>query len=245
MKPLPSTVQLALVFLAACGGGCNSGKTSMSERLFGPPPKKLVAMAFDVEDPDKRREGIVRLSSKDWGLREPHLKGYATILRTDMDATVRSAAVRALGRAGDVKYIDGVLRALSDESDMVRCDAALALAGIRDPSAEGPLTHRALTDSSTDVRSACARTLRHYRSRRVVQTLVKCLDDANLAVRFNAHASLVKLTGVDMGLDSRAWEIQADQPLPPASGAKARPWWDLLGRTRAKPTTAPSAPRAP
>ncbi len=245
MKNLPPTIQLAMVFLAACGGGCNSGKGPMMERLFGPPPKKLVAMAFDTEDPDKRREGIVRLSSKAWGLREPHLKGYATILRTDKDATVRSAAVRALGRAGDVKYIDGVLRALSDESDMVRCDAALALAGIRDPSAEGPLISRALTDPFADVRRACARTLGHYRSRRVVQTLVKCLDDANLTVRFNAHASLVKLTGIDMGMDSRAWEIQAEQPLPPASGAKARPWWDFLGRRRPKPTTAPSTQPAP
>ena len=151
----------------------------------------------------------------------------------------------ALGKAGDVKYLDDVVRALSDQSATVRWDAALALAGVRGPSAEKPLIHGALNDSSADVRSACAQTLRHYRSRRVVRTLVKCLDDASLAVRFNAHASLVKLTGIDMGMDSRAWEFQAEQPLPPASGAKARPWWDLLGRTRAKPTTAPSTPLSP
>lgn len=240
MKPPPPTVQLALAFLAACAGGCKSGNPFTLERLFGPPPAKLVAMAFDVQDPDKRREGIVALSSKSWGLREPHLKDYATILRADKDATVRSAAVRALGKAGDVKYLDHVVRALSDQSATVRWDAALALAGVRGPSAEKPLIDGALNDSSADVRSACAQTLRHYRSGRVVRTLVRCLDDASLAVRFNARASLVKLTGIDMGPDSRAWEIQAEQPLLPAPDAKARPWWDLLGLTRPKPTLPPA-----
>ena len=239
MRPAARIGQLATAVLLVCVSGCGKGKPLTLKRPFGPSRDELVAMAFDTEDPDKRRKGIVALSSRRWGLREPHLKGYATILRTDRDQTVRSAAVRALGQAGDANHLDDVVQALSDESAMVRWDTALALAGVRGPAAEKPLRNHALTDSSADVRAACAQTLRHYRSRRVVRTLVSCLDDANVAVRHNARKSLVKLTGIDMGADSRAWSIQADQPLLPAA-PKPRPWWDLLGRTRPKPSLPPA-----
>ncbi len=246
MRPLAGTLLVALVFLAACGGGCNNGKPFTMERLFGPPPAKMIAMAFDVEDPDKRREGILALSKRKWGLREPHLKGYARILRSDHDATVRCAAVRALGKAGNVKYLDEVIQTLDDDSAAVRWDAALALADVRGPSAEEPLIQCALNDLSPDVRSACAQTLSHYQSREVIQTLVKCMDDQSIPVQFSAHASLVEIVGIDMGMESRDWRAVVEQPLFLTPRERAKPWWDLMGVTRPKskppPATTQPAP---
>ena len=240
MRRLAGTVQVALAFVAACGGGCKNGNSFTWKRPFGPSPDELVAMAFDTKDPDKRRQGIVALSKKKWGLREPHLKGYARILRNDHDATVRSAAVRALGKAGDVRYLDEVIRTLDDESATVRWDAALALAGVRGPSAEEPLIRGALKDSSADVRAACAQTLRHYRSREVVQTLVRCLDDKSVTVQFSAHASLVKLVGIDMGMRSRDWRAVAEHPMFLTPSERTKPWWDLMRVTRPKPKPPPA-----
>ena len=246
MRPGIATIKLAAAAVAICAAGCSGGKRLTWERIFGPPPAKQVAMAFDVNDPDTRREGIVALSKTRRGLREPHLRGYATILGQDPEASVRGAAVRALGRAGDQKYLGHVVRALSDKSETVRWDAALALAELRGPSAEKPLRTHALDDPAADVRGACAQTLRHYYSGEVMRTLVMCLDDKSLAVRHYAHESLVKLAGIDMGTEAGAWRSVLHHPLVGPPRGQSRPWWDLFNRTRRgrkvpaeAPTTAP------
>ena len=82
-----------VALLAAGGllGGCGSGGASSLRP--GPTPQEQLAMAFDPDDADNRREGVLMLSSYEWGLAEPYLKGYAMLLATDDDATVRSAAL--------------------------------------------------------------------------------------------------------------------------------------------------------
>jgi len=182
-----------------------------------------VAMAFDPNDPDRRREGIIGLSQHDYGLKEPYLEGYATLLRSDRDPLVRAAAVRALGKAQDPNYLPAVTAALSDPSVTVRQDAAAALGSLTGPAATGPLCRAALEDEDKLVRAHCAQALRHYRQQPVYDTLVKCLSDPAFAVRYEAHESLVALGGTDLGYDPRAWS-RAGLPAKQAKG-EARPWW--------------------
>ncbi len=205
--------RLTLVMMLA--GGCVSvavgcpnsdrPKPQTETGLFGPSAEEMVAMAFDADDSDRRREGIVLLSARDWGLREPYLKGYGALLATDTDPRVRSAAVRALGQAKDDGYLPDVIKALDDSDTQVRRDAAAALDRLTGADAIEPLRRRATEDTSPEVRAACAVSLRHYPRLEVVQTLIKLLDDRSLGVRYRARRSLTRIVGRDYGYDPAEW----------------------------------------
>ena len=188
---------------------------------------QMVAMAFDPDDPDRRREGVRLLTKRDWGRQEPYLKGYATLLNTDTDPSVRSAAVRALGRAGYKKYMPDVINALDDEAVSVRWDAAVALDDLVGEAAIEPLAEHALDDESADVRAACAVALRHYHKLRAIRALRQCLADEDFGVRYQARRSLVVLMGRDLGPEPQDWsEARLDGKASQPAGKAKRPWWD-------------------
>jgi len=203
------------------------------KKLMPTPPKELVAMAYDPDDADRRRMGIEGLSQHDWGLKEPYLQWYALQLREDEDASVRGVAARALGKAGDVTYLPDLAAALEkDPVAAVRWDAAVALEQVIGPEALRPLQAAALTDSSQDVRAAAIRTLRNYPRQEVMQTLIGCLNDPAFGVRYQAHESLVAMSGRDLGYDAAAWAAETGIELQAAPyGARKRPWWDWMGVT--------------
>jgi HEAT repeat protein len=221
---------IPIVVLVAVATGCSpdgAGRGGLTRKLFGPSPKQLVVQMFESEDPDLRRNAIERLSKKKWGRRGAYPKAYA-IMTTDSAATVRSAAVRALGRVGDAKYAKEVIAALSDRESSVRWDAAVTLDSIFAPEAVGPLSLRANSDESPDVRIASARALRHYRQPDVLETLLRCLDDPKLAVRCRAAESLTELTGESAGTDAHAWRRILNgktDPFATTSPAKNKAWW--------------------
>jgi len=265
---LVATSAGVLAVLAATAG-CNSHKGGgLGANLRGTTPQQRVAMMFDVDDPDKRREGIAELSDEDWGLAEPYLKGYATLLEIDDNSAVRSAAARALGKAGQYHrkalskrkagpaaqqaydrfvqdYVPALAAALSDEVASVRWDAAVALdrslrRGAGSPAGE-PLRKHAVNDGSTDVRIACATALRHCDDPKTLATLVECLDDKAFGVRYHAHASLVALTGQDLGYEPRRWHkhlggAMPDSPSGQTPPAPRRRWWDWFGVKHRKDT---------
>jgi len=224
-----------LTLLSACSsGGEDLTFQGMVRKMTGPSAKELVAWAFDPNDPDKRREGVIGLSSRDWGLEEPYLKGYAALLKTDEDPLVRAAAARALGRAGEAKYAPAVTRGLLDRDAAVRQDAATALDRVYDANSAMYLRDRAVSDTDQDVRAKCCRALRHHRDAAAVRALADCLDDKEFAVRYQAHRSLVEIVGRDLGYEPYDWaDAASGQALPPKPAAPPdRPWWDWMGVTR-------------
>ncbi len=240
-KPYIFLVLVAAAVLSGCSG---KNTPPFLKDLLGPTAKEAVQMAFDPDDADRRREGVTLLSRKSYGLREPYLKGYATLARTDSDARVRSAAVRALGKAGDPKYLPDILNALEDESDEVRWDAAVALGTVTGPQAVAPLRRHATNDTFKDVRIACARALRRYPRQDVLISLRDCLADSDFSVRYEAHQSLVILTGTDRGYDPADWR-GITTLAPRRESARERPWWDWAGVSNSggpqtkQPTSAP------
>jgi hypothetical protein len=245
-----STKRLILsgcIVLAALAVGCGGGGdpaagwtlNNLVRKLLGPSPSQYVDMVLDQNDPDRRREGIIGLSKHDWGLTDKYLRGYAAILKTDRDPLVRAAAARALGKAKDPNYTGDVAAALFDESDAVRHDAAVALDGVVGEAAVEPLRKVAVSDTDQDVRTSCARALRHYWREDVVRTLVVCLSDKAFGVRHEAHASLVAVTGMDRGYEPENWADLALKALPPKPPQKAS-WWDRLWRRGGKPPPAPA-----
>ncbi len=226
-------ISMGLLVSGITGCSLQDGMTDINElftSMAGPSGSQLVDMAFDPDDPDMRRQGVVALSEKDWAQNKPSImKGIATILETDPEESVRCVAARALGKAGDPNYVAPLAAALRDVSPTVRWDAATALDNVIDESAEAPLRDRAVNDDSEDVRIACATALRHYRSRETLRTLVMCMENENLAVRRMAHLSLVEIFAQDMGPGSQDWHGVIDQEIPPKIIAKQkRPWWKFF-----------------
>ena len=238
---------LVLLVLPGCKG---KGKSftlqgAMSKMFSSAKPSEMVAMAFDSEDPDKRREGITLLSDRKWGREEPYLKGYSVILRSDPDPRVRSAAVRALGRSSATDYLQDVIKALDDEAGPVRWDAAASLDSlipqcgekqgdeISPDGAIGPLSRCALGDPSADVRGSCAAALKHFRNPEVLRTLKGCLRDSNLAVRYRARESLIAILGRDLGADPQDWPDDPDSVRADTDSGENREgsiWRRLFGR---------------
>ena len=204
-----STILLATVTaLAGCSGGADKLRalTWARDRLFTTRSQRA-AKAFDLEDADRRREGIADLSSRKWGLQVPYLKAYSLLAQDPDDPTVRCAAINALGRAGDAKYLPVLVDALSDPVPMVRMDAAEALETVRGEEAVEPLGHHASwrNEPDPDVRVRCVRTLRHYRRRDVLDVLVACLWDKDFGVRHAARGALREMTGQDGDYDAGRW----------------------------------------
>ncbi|MFW6066561.1 MAG: HEAT repeat domain-containing protein, partial [Planctomycetota bacterium] len=212
---------------AALGGCANTDRSAsnLKNRMFGPSASELVAMAFDADDSDRRREGVTLLSARDWGLEEPYLKGYATLLASDTDPRVRSAAVRALGKADDKTYLPDVVKALDDPDQQVRRDAAASLCTLTGEEAVAPLCRHAEEDSSADVRAACAAALRHYPRPEVARTLINALDDSAFSVRYRAKRSLVEMTGRDLGYDADAWRQVGVEDLLAGADERDQRWW--------------------
>ncbi len=238
-------VASVLCLVALASAGCKDDRLSWSaltQGVFGPSRNEIVAMMFQSEDPDRRREGVILLSQKEYGLREPCLKGYALLLE-DEDASVRSAAVRVLGKAGDAKYLPNIVAALEDESEIVRWDAATALDRVHGEAAVIPLQKHALGDPYMDVRICCARALRAYRRDQVVNTLVQCLSDRQFSVCHEAHRTLVMLTGRDMGYEPEDWAgVTCLYPSSRPAARDKKPWWDWMGVAKEKPKP-PGSPK--
>ena len=114
----------------------------------------------------------------------------------DADATVRAAAVRALGLAGSyaLPVVSPALQqALEDTDAEVRRMAANALAWCRDTSSCGALRKR-LSDPAGTVRAAALRALARLDSRGEVLAVLPLLGDRDIAVRVEA-IRLLRLRG--------------------------------------------------
>jgi hypothetical protein len=186
--------------------------------VSGNTPIKFVRMMEDSSSPDRRRQGIYELVKRDFGQREPYTARYRQIAQADADFTVRAAAVRALNWSRDTSAVPVFIAALNDASELVRWEAAKALANVPDPSAVDPLT-RTLTSAgeNRNVRIAAADALRHYRTAPVARALVGTLNGRDFGIAWQARHSLRTMTGRDLRYDDRAWLQYLASPEKPVS----------------------------
>lgn len=199
--------------------GCESaGVTygSFYEGFFGdeppPSPTTAVAMMFNREDADQRRQGITWIAASPFGGEPEYLDSYR-IFVTDPDPGVRAAAATALGRHGLVEDAKLLSRLFTDENDLVRWQAADGLRKLHNPEVVSALIERLdpEIEEDADTRATAALALGQYADRVVFSRLATTLEQSDFNVVSAAHRSLTLLTGVDQGLDPQAWAAWLEQ----------------------------------
>lgn len=178
--------------------------------LFPPTPAQAARDAFNVYDPDKRRQSVALISAAPFGGEEPYVKMYRLLL-DDPDASVRAACIKALGLHGRPEDVPRIMAYLSDRHAFVRWEAAQALQKLHHPIAVTALLRALREDEDPDVRQAAAEALGQYAEPRVFEALVGALDDPDFGVAQAARKSLVTLCGYDFGIDASLWLIWARQ----------------------------------
>ena len=108
---------LIVIARVLCGcktkGGDPYSIDSSIKDMFGEDetPPEMAAKVFNSEDSDIRRKGITSMSHQKWALRELNLKLFAqhTKPAVESDPSVRTVAVRTLGRVNATEYLPEVL----------------------------------------------------------------------------------------------------------------------------------------
>lgn len=202
----------AAVLAAAALGGCGNDDAAQGPgdslfELFQPPsPQDAVLWATDPYDADKRYRGLLLLANAPWGGEGPYLEMYR-LASEDSDAGVRAMAIRALALHGSPEDAEIAIRHLDEENTLVRWESCRALQRFYAPDSVRPLLSRLNPEEEEEpqVRACAARALGQYAEPRVVEGLIRALDDRHLAVNENALQSLETLTGQDYGYDGREW----------------------------------------
>ncbi len=179
-------------------------------RMFDvPTPGQAARWALDQHDPDRRREGLVLLSTATFGGAEVYVSLYRDYVENDPNPLVKAAAIAALARHG--KPSDALLiapwakRSVSD-SVTVRWAAVQGLQRLHHRDVVPVLVDAALDlEEQSEVRSAACVAMGQYPEDRVAQALIAVLDARELAINADAAESLRMLTGQEFGMDITAW----------------------------------------
>jgi hypothetical protein len=178
----------------------------LSGYFSGNTPLKAAQKIEDHYAPDERRDGINRLSDRDFGRRQPYTTRYQQLAQLDSDWLVRATAIRALNRSRDATATPIFIKALADENEVVRVEAAKALSNLPDEKAAPALVAIVTNAGETrDVRICAADALRHYHNLQVARALAAQLSIREFGLAWQARRSLVTLTGQDLRYDEAAW----------------------------------------
>ena len=144
------------------------------------------------KDPYERYLGALEAS---YSSEEEDMKTLAELAK-DPDPLTRIGAIIALAHAkpkGSLELITGMLR---DPDPTVRAEAVRGIARYHDPSSVAPLSVVLADDVTMEVRRTAAREMGLYPdSPAVRKALLDAMSDTKVEVSFNAHRSLVRLTG--------------------------------------------------
>ncbi|MEO1273361.1 MAG: HEAT repeat domain-containing protein, partial [Myxococcota bacterium] len=148
----------------------------------------LGALTWNMPDSKERRAQMVAALDRIGEALAPKLIG----LLDSRDPLVRAHAAGVLGKIGDAKAVDPLIKALSDDHKDVRRKAALALGKTGDRRATAPLL-RQLGDDDWASRAHAAMALGHLRDSSAVDPLIKALDDGFPWVQASAAEALGNL----------------------------------------------------
>jgi len=212
-------------------------------------------MALASDNADDRRAGVVGLADSRDATTDWAIKVYDTIARTDNNAQVRCAAIRALFTSADAERVPTLLKLL-DSADRridgvrrapgtVRWEATkLLLVIVNDMTYDESqreqivktLLDRLARDDDRNVRLTAIDTLAYFAQRPIPSALIDVIEEDDFTLKHAAEQALITLTGTTHHHDPLAWRrwlAAADDPfsnageIPPESlQAKSKPRWE-------------------
>ena len=167
---------ISLGFLLLVAAGCGSG----------PVPN------LESSDPYERYLGALEAGqSGDPG----QVKKLEALLK-DPDPLARTGAIVALSVARAPGALQFLTAMLSDPDPGVRVEAVRALAEFKDPASVEPISNLLASDVVEEPRRVAALALGEFADGPALRTaLLTALSDRSAGVAFNAHRSLVRVTG--------------------------------------------------
>lgn len=240
----PRSLVVAVFVVIPLISGCRS-KTTGESGWFAREAdgETLAARALEGHTADERRRNVIALAESDDADADWAIKTFDSIARTDVDATVRSAAIVGLSKSADSRSVSTLIKIIeATDADgaevkraapVVRWDAIRLLARIVDrhtyeesqrPGIVRCLLERAKLDADRNVRLTAIDTLAYFAEQPIPGSLVECLESDDFAVRNAAEKSLIALTGATNQHDADAWRSWlAAHPDPFAEAGRSPP----------------------
>ncbi len=229
--------------------GCDDSKRRWQESRRT--ARQWLDVALESDQADERRRAVEALTAKPEATTDWAIMAFDSIARTDVDPTVRVAALRGLGKSAGPKTVPTLVKLLKTGDPppdvhlapaVVRWEAALLLrdisrAGKLDPGQNEEiitvLLARADNDDDRNVRIAAIEALGSFRDQRVLAGLILALKERDFAIQSASENSLRALTGQSHSYDSDEWakwlagtsDPFAAAPVAPAPPAKHKSWW--------------------
>lgn len=229
--------------------GCDDSKRRWQESRRT--ARQWLDVALESDQPDERRRAVEALTDKPEATSDWAVMAFDSIARTDVDPTVRVAALRGLQKSAGPKTVPTLVKLLKTGDPapdvhlapaVVRWEAALLL---RDISRSGKLEAgqneeviavllpRADSDDDRNVRIAAIEALGSFKDQRVLAGLIVALKERDFAIQAAAENSLRDLTGQSHNYDSDEWakwlsatsDPFAAAPAAPAPQSKHKSWW--------------------
>ena len=242
-------------FIPGCARGSGG---NWLQRLRPTTSEAWLDMALESEQPDRRRRGVVGLSDSSEGSSDWAMRVFDTIARTDADAMVRCAALRAMSKSPTADRVPTALKLLRSETARyddvrpapgpVRWSAARLLLAVaracafradQEPEIIETSLARLKADRDRNVRLTLLAALAYFPDRQAATALIDAMERDGFAVRHAAEMSLVALTGVTHDHDPDAWRKWFRETESPFEGAGEVPEslrqtpkkrrWDWLG----------------
>lgn len=202
-------------------GGCSKPRHGWGQKSS----QFWLDLALEGETPDDRRDGVNGLARSSEGDAEWAMKVYDTVARTDTDAMVRCAALRAMSRWADGSMTPTVLRILKSRqqgfedvrraSGPVRWEAAkLLLEIVHGMMYEQAVRENIVTtlldclakDKDRNVRLTAIETLGYFAQEPVPTALIDVMEtEEDYAIQHAAELSLTALTGKTFQHNAKAW----------------------------------------
>jgi HEAT repeat protein len=209
--------------------------------------------ALEADNPDVRREAIVRLARTRYVGHDQAVRGMALVAESDPSSCVRKAAIRGLELSYRPEAFETYLRVLApaDQRDpkvsppdgQVRSEAAnsmlhLVAGGLEPGEQEPEIRSTAIrllqTDRNRDVRIEAARLLGFLQSTDSLDALIAGLRQRDFGVAYACERSLMRLTGRSHEYDPEAWSVWREQSSDPFADAgllddelegRDKSWW--------------------
>lgn len=201
----PLVVKDVRLMLGDRDGGVRESAAQALARLA---PPEMVDELIDILDRRsvEHLDGIIQAMGKMGN--DKAIKPLTKVLSMTTDAGARQAAARALGelKAKDLEAVNALLDAVLDDQDgELRVLAAEALGRIGEPRAVGYIIRSFQRHEGKSGRDLLLRQLKNFKSLKVVDFLISCVDKDARDIHRAAQETLQILTGADAS-SREGWE---------------------------------------